>query len=224
MRASRPRAAGRRTGDKLCSAPPCVRRAAPCSSLGPLSHDGVVANGRNPTTPSWLNGPRRGGREWPQSLCPSRHGAPTCRAPATAILVVARLAGREGCPSRAGPRRLSRTHPTRTSRSSCVVPCNRGSPWDRSQAQHATLRGRISRQRGGVMRLHVAVLCATALGLCATSALAQRPSGRGPERRAQLLFKGITLTQEQQAKVDSIQTYYREQMPSFTPGSPPDSV
>src|SRR2546426_9907912 len=48
MRASRPRAAGRRTGDKLCSAPPCVRRAAPCSSLGPLSHDGVVANGRNP--------------------------------------------------------------------------------------------------------------------------------------------------------------------------------
>ena len=74
------------------------------------------------------------------------------------------------------------------------------------------------------MRLHVAVLCATALGLCATSALAQRPSGRGPERRAQLLFKGITLTLEQQAKVDSIQKYYREQMPSFTPGSPPDSV
>jgi Spy/CpxP family protein refolding chaperone len=71
------------------------------------------------------------------------------------------------------------------------------------------------------MRLHVALLCATALGLCATSALAQRPSGRGPERRAQLLFKGITLTLEQQAKVDSIQTYYREQMPSFTPGSPP---
>jgi len=74
------------------------------------------------------------------------------------------------------------------------------------------------------MRLHVALLCATALGLCATSALAQRPSGRGPERRAQLLFKGITLTPEQQAKVDSIQTHYREQMPSFTPGSPPDSV
>jgi len=64
------------------------------------------------------------------------------------------------------------------------------------------------------MRLQVALLCATALGLCATSAPAQRPSGRGPEQRAQLLFKGITLTPEQQAKVDSIQTYYREQMPS----------
>jgi len=74
------------------------------------------------------------------------------------------------------------------------------------------------------MRLQVALLCATALGLCATSALAQRPSGRGPERRAQLLFKGITLTPQQQAKVDSIQTYYREQMPSFTPGSAPDSA
>jgi len=74
------------------------------------------------------------------------------------------------------------------------------------------------------MRLHVALLCATALGLCATSALAQRPSGRGPERRAQLLFKGITLTPQQQAKVDSIQTRYRTQMPSFTPGSSPDSA
>src|SRR5438094_9614865 len=78
--------------------------------------------------------------------------------------------------------------------------------------------------RRRAMRLHVALLCATALGLCATSALAQRPSGRGPERRAQLLFKGITLTPQQQAKVDSIQTYYREQMPSFTPGGAPDAT
>ena len=74
------------------------------------------------------------------------------------------------------------------------------------------------------MRLQIALLRATALGLFASSALAQRPSGGGPERRAQMLFKGITLTPEQQAKVDSIQTYYREQMPSFTPGSPPDSA
>ena len=74
------------------------------------------------------------------------------------------------------------------------------------------------------MRLQVALLCATALGLFASSALAQRPSGRGPERRAQLLFTGITLTPEQQAKVDSIQAYYREQMPSFTAESPPDSA
>ena len=74
------------------------------------------------------------------------------------------------------------------------------------------------------MRPRVALLCTISLGLFATSALAQRPSGRGPERRAQLLFQGITLTPEQQAKVDTIQTYYREQMPSFTPGSPPDSA
>ena len=29
---------------------------------------------------------------------------------------------------------------------------------------------------------------------------------------------------DQQAKIDSIQKHYREQMPSFTPGSPPDSA
>ena len=74
------------------------------------------------------------------------------------------------------------------------------------------------------MRLHVALLGATALALLASSAPAQRPAGRGPERRAQLLFKGITLTPEQQAKVDSIQSSYREQMPSFTRESPPDSA
>jgi stress response protein YsnF len=38
------------------------------------------------------------------------------------------------------------------------------------------------------------------------------------------LFEGITLTADQRAKVDSIQKHYREQMPSFTPGSPPDSA
>jgi stress response protein YsnF len=38
------------------------------------------------------------------------------------------------------------------------------------------------------------------------------------------LFDGITLTADQRAKVDSIQKHYREQMPSFTPGSPPDSA
>jgi len=74
------------------------------------------------------------------------------------------------------------------------------------------------------MRVHVALVCATALGLFASTAPAQRPSGRGSGRRGQLLFKDITLTPEQQAKVDSIQTYYRAQMPSFTRDSPPDSA
>src|SRR2546427_2644462 len=74
------------------------------------------------------------------------------------------------------------------------------------------------------MRLQIALLCATALGLFASAALAQRPSGRGPERRAQMLFTGITLTPEQQAKGDSILAYYREQMPSLTAESPPHSA
>ena len=74
------------------------------------------------------------------------------------------------------------------------------------------------------MRVHVVLLWATALGLFASSALAQRPSGRAPGWRAERLFKDITLTSAQQAKVDSIQMRYREQMPSFTRGSPPDSA
>lgn len=65
------------------------------------------------------------------------------------------------------------------------------------------------------MRLPVSLLCAAPLALFASSAPAQRP---------QRLLKGITLTPGQQAMVDSIQTSYREQMPSFTRESPPDSA
>src|SRR2546428_9063145 len=103
----------------------------------------------------------------------------------------------------------------------------------------APTRPRLSRTRNGgsardppwayqdlkrrrAMRLHVALLCATALGLCATSALAQRPSGRGPERRAPLLFKGIPLTPGQPAEGDSIPKKYRQQKPAFPPRGPPD--
>jgi Spy/CpxP family protein refolding chaperone len=39
-----------------------------------------------------------------------------------------------------------------------------------------------------------------------------------------MLLEGITLTPEQRAKIDSIEAHYRGQMPSFTPGSPPDSA
>ncbi|HVH68825.1 MAG TPA: hypothetical protein VM716_13230 [Gemmatimonadales bacterium] len=60
--------------------------------------------------------------------------------------------------------------------------------------------------------------------LAASPALAQNPSGRGPGRAMEGLLRDITLTAEQQAKVDSIRGHYREQMPSFTPGSPPDSA
>ena len=67
------------------------------------------------------------------------------------------------------------------------------------------------------------------LMLVATSiAAAQFPGGGGgggfAERRMQRLLQGITLTADQKAKVDSITTKYRAQMPPFTPGTPPDSA
>lgn len=74
------------------------------------------------------------------------------------------------------------------------------------------------------MRAFVALFLVAGLGLAPAAAPAQRPAGRGPGRRMELLFNGITLSPEQRAKVDSIQARYREQMPSFTPGSPPDSA
>jgi Spy/CpxP family protein refolding chaperone len=72
------------------------------------------------------------------------------------------------------------------------------------------------------MRLY-AVLLSALLALAATAAQAQTPM-RGGARRMELLFKGITLTPAQQAKVDSIQGRYRSERPSFTPGTPPDSA
>jgi Spy/CpxP family protein refolding chaperone len=74
------------------------------------------------------------------------------------------------------------------------------------------------------MRPHHSLLLAQLLALTMSPAYAQNPSGRGPGGRMALLFKDITLTPEQQAKVDSIRAHYRAQMPSFTPGSPPDSA
>ena len=74
------------------------------------------------------------------------------------------------------------------------------------------------------MTLHYSWLFAGLVALTVSPAYAQNPSGRGPGRRMPLLFRNITLTTGQQAKVDSIQAHYRAQMPSFTPGSPPDSA
>src|SRR5207237_9675901 len=66
------------------------------------------------------------------------------------------------------------------------------------------------------------------LALGATAAQAQTPmrggGPGGPGRRIELLFKDITLTPPQQAKVDSIEGHYRSERPSFTPGTPPDSA
>ena len=74
------------------------------------------------------------------------------------------------------------------------------------------------------MRTHAALLATAVLALAASPVRAQNPSGRGPGRRMQMLFEGITLTPDERAKVDSIQARYRRQMPSFTPGNPPDSA
>jgi Spy/CpxP family protein refolding chaperone len=56
----------------------------------------------------------------------------------------------------------------------------------------------------------------------------QGPGGPPPQggagRRMQMLMNGITLTAEQQTRVDSIVAAYRAQMPPFTPGQMPDSA
>ena len=78
------------------------------------------------------------------------------------------------------------------------------------------------------MRNTVVALCiGLALGAAAIAG-AQSPGGEGgggfAGRRMQRLLQGITLTAEQQAKVDSITARYRAQVPAFTPGAPPDSA
>ena len=76
------------------------------------------------------------------------------------------------------------------------------------------------------MRLLVTLvgMALSALALAPPKAPAQNPPNRGPGRRMEILFKDIRLTPEQQSKIDSIESHYRGQMPSFTPNSPPDSA
>jgi Spy/CpxP family protein refolding chaperone len=75
------------------------------------------------------------------------------------------------------------------------------------------------------MRPYTAVTVAALLVVPAARGLAQTPPPRPDRgRRVEMLLEGITLTPEQRAKIDSIETRYRGQMPSLTPGSPPDSA
>lgn len=85
------------------------------------------------------------------------------------------------------------------------------------------------------MKFRMALASAALLALSASVALAQNPGGGmggmggmrqgGPNRRMQALLNGITLTADQQARVDSIQAKYGPQMRApFTPGTPPDSA
>lgn len=74
------------------------------------------------------------------------------------------------------------------------------------------------------MAMRAALLAPALAVLMSSAALAQGgpPGGQGGgERRMQALMQGITLTAEQQARVDSIRAQIRAQMPAFTPGSPP---
>ena len=75
-----------------------------------------------------------------------------------------------------------------------MAPWNPGALRGSGQAQHATRHGRIRTKKE---ESHETSCCIAVRG---------------------------GLTPEQQARVDSIQTYYRQQMPSFTSGSPPDSA
>jgi Spy/CpxP family protein refolding chaperone len=79
------------------------------------------------------------------------------------------------------------------------------------------------------MRVYVAAAAAALLALGASPAWSQNPpQGMGPggggARRMEMLFRDIRLTPAQQATIDSIRARYRAQMPSFTPGTPPDSA
>ena len=80
------------------------------------------------------------------------------------------------------------------------------------------------------MRNKIVALCIGLAFGAAALAGEQSPGGGGgggggfAGRRMQRLTQGITLTAEQQAKVDSITAKYTAQLPPFTPGTPPDSA
>ena len=75
------------------------------------------------------------------------------------------------------------------------------------------------------MRFRSAILT---LGLLLGAVAAAHAQGQGQgdfqQRRVQMMFKDITLTQQEQTRVDSIMAAYRAQMPPRTQGSPPDSA
>jgi Spy/CpxP family protein refolding chaperone len=61
------------------------------------------------------------------------------------------------------------------------------------------------------------------VALAAPAAFAQGGGG-GQGRGMQRLMQGITLTEKQQASVDSIVGAFRSQMPPMQQGTPPDSA
>ena len=71
-------------------------------------------------------------------------------------------------------------------------------------------------------RIRVYALLAALVAFAAPAAYAQ--GGRGAGRQMERMMQGITLTDAQKTKVDSIAQSFRAQMPAFTPGQPPDSA
>ena len=75
--------------------------------------------------------------------------------------------------------------------------------------------------------IRVFAVLAALVAFTAPAAQAQGGGGQGrggPGRQMEMLMQGITLTDAQKAKVDSIAQSFRAQMPAFTPGQPPDSA
>ena len=73
------------------------------------------------------------------------------------------------------------------------------------------------------MKLTRIVALAGMVALAAPAAFAQGGGG-GQGRGMQRLMQGITLTEKQQASVDSIESAYRSQMPPMQQGQRPDSA
>src|SRR6476661_2706779 len=75
------------------------------------------------------------------------------------------------------------------------------------------------------MKLTRIVALAGMVALAApVAAFAQGGGQGGPGRGMQMLMQGITLTEKQQASVDSIGKVFRAQMPPMQQGTPPDSA
>ena len=75
-----------------------------------------------------------------------------------------------------------------------------------------------------IVRVLLLVLAAVVFVAPAASAQGGGGGGRGAGRGMAALMANITLTADQQAKVDSITAKYREQMMAMRGGGPPDST
>ena len=86
------------------------------------------------------------------------------------------------------------------------------------------------------MKPQTPLIAALALTLAlgaTTAAQAQVPSG-APQavasndsptaKRQKLLLRGVKLTTQQRAKIDSLQARFDQQLPAILPGAPPDSA